>query len=389
MPPCNSVPFDISNWFSEELFVKIFPYHCASTVFTHDQKPFWNYTDFIHSIKWINSTKFKGFCLGKYPKLELAAFLANFSQEVGDSSLTIPYPWLQNKVTRAGDEYNNGSAGGGVALFEGTSAIISPHTHDTPSPYNGDINIFELSLSNLERYQMGLSENEVMSASILNLSSINQPGFGLGTGNQSLEGYCAVSDDGTLYGNNCKGDDTVKSTSELKLSTTDPRYTSLGFYTQYGGRGSIQLSYNYNYCDCSYDLFKDYRLVRYPNLITTTDRHTFLGKSNYFGFPGKNTNGNNQLPIEISNTTPSARILSWVSGLWFWMTLRSGRKISCHECMEDPYKFGITSVNIIVNNQSGCVENTWASEKIKYYIRICKILKIDFTDTIICPSTID
>jgi hypothetical protein len=388
MPRCSVVPVDITSWFTPELFTKIFPYSCASTVFTHDNKPFWDYTSLIQSIKWMNSTKFHGFCQGKYPKLELAAFLANTCQETGDPSLTLPYPWLQTKVTRTGEEYSNGSAGGATALFEGSPSIISPHSRDTPSPYNGDINIFELPLTELERYQIGLGKNEVMSASILSLISANQSGFGLGTGNPSLDGYCAVSDDGTLYGNNCKGNDIVKSTSELKLSTTDRRYSSLGFYTQYGGRGSIQLSYNYNYCDCSLDLFNDYRLARYPNLLITTDRKNFLGKSNYFGFPGKDLNGNNQLPLEISNTTPPARLLGWISGIWFWVTLRSARKISCHECMNEPYSIGITGTNLIVNNQSGCTPGTWASDKLKFYTRICKILGIDYTGTILCPASI-
>jgi len=387
MPPISKVESSITDWFTKELFVKIFPYYKASCVFTHDGEPFWTYMDLINSIKWINETKFAGFCQGKYAKLELASFLANSCQETGDSSLTLPYPWLQKKVTRNGEEYSNGSAGGLVALMEGTSAIISSHTRDTPSPYKGDIDIFELPLTSFERYQMGLQDNEVMSASLLNLASVNQPGFGLGTGNPAfLDGLCAVSDNGTLYGNNCKVDNVIP-TSELKLSTTDPKYSSLGFYTQYGGRGAIQLSYNFNYCYCSLDLFNDYRLVRYPNLIITTDRKNFLGKSKYFGFPGINRDGNNKLPLEILQTTPPARMMGWITAIHFWMTIRSGRKISCHDCMDNPYKIGITGTNLIVNNQSGCTPS-WAADKLKYYIRICKILGIEYENTIICPPGI-
>lgn len=202
----------------------------------------------------------------------------------------------------------------------------------------------------------------------------------------------AVSDDGTLYGDNPLGSEPpgfIKPSKECKLSTSDRRYAGLGLYAQYSGRGAIQLSYNFNYSWISMELFQDYRLVRYPNLITTTDRIKFNGKSEYFGFPGPNPNGNNQLPIYISNSTPPARMMAYITAICFWMRPRSNRKISCHQCMLEPTKIGITGVNLIVNNDSGCINGTWAWNKIQYYIRICKILDIDPHPTIICQPSIN
>lgn len=126
--------------------------------------------------------------------------------------------------------------------------------------------------------------------------------------------------------------------------------------------------------------------MKYPNLIITTDREKFLGKPFYFGFPGPNPGGNNKLPEFISNTTPVARIMGWLVCLWFWMDKnRSGRKISCHQAMLDPYNIGITTANAIINNQSGLIKGTWAYNKNLYYIRICKILGVNSENTIVSP----
>jgi hypothetical protein len=396
MPQSNKVPALLDVWFTLDIFEKIFPYAATSVVFAHDNKPFWNYQSFINSIKYMNGHKdkrFHNFCSDSsytINKYELAAFLANLMQETGDPSIKIPYPWLWPPASvRTGMEY--GFSGGLMAIMEGSCAAIAFHPKGTVSPIHGDLN-HEVILTKNERYMIGLSNTDIMSTSVMNLASINQPGFGLGTGGPSFQdGLTAVSDDGTLYGDNPVGNEhkgLIKPSKECILSLTDRRYAALGVYAQYGGRGGIQLSYNFNYSWVSLELFNDYRLVRYPNLITTTDRTKFNGKPEYFGFPGKNPNGNNKLPIEINSTTPPARMMSYITAICFWMLPRSGRSVSCHQCMLEPTKIGITGVNLIVNNDSGCINGTWAWNKVQYYIRICKILNIDPYCTIICPPNI-
>jgi hypothetical protein len=186
---------------------------------------------------------------------------------------------------------------------------------------------------------------------------------------------------------------------------TPPRVAPI--YIQYGGRGAIQLSYHYNYTFISIELFNDYRIVRYPNLLITTDRDTWNGFPLMFGFPGPNPDGRNKLPDYIARTTPPARILAWMLSLVFWMKPRSGRWMSCHTAMQKPFEYGITTANQIVNNQTGCAWNkpydymnkthrdtiykqlNWASKKNVYYIRICKILGFDIDTikrSIVCPS---
>lgn len=391
MPPISKVTNNIETWFTKELFEKIFPYAEASSVFTHDQKPFWDYTSFINSIKWMNShkdTRFHNFCSEN--KYELAAFLANTHQETGDPSLKIPYPWLYPPAQpKTGPEYSE--AGGLLAIMEGCSAMISPHPPNTPVPFTGDLNT-TAALSQNTRNLIGLNSTDILSVCVMNLNGINQPNFGLGTGTGGgvvfQNGLAGVSDNGTLYGDAHSESDTILPSKQCISSTTDPRYAALGPYAQYGGRGAIQLSYNFNYTSCSLELFGDYRLVRYPNLLITTDRINLNGKPYYFGFPGPNLKGNNTLPKNIADTTPPARMMAWISAICFWMLPRSGKNISCHQCMLEPSKYGITSVNMIVNNQSGCTAGTWAANKNKYYTRICNIFGIDPLPTIICPAQI-
>lgn len=348
------------DWFTEDLWIKCFPYIKCSSVWTHDNKPFWTYEDFIKSIEYMKS----GFCDSKdhlTNKLEMASFLANFHQETGDPSLETPYPYLYPKKDKKGEP-----SGGGMAIMEGAIAQI---IIDDNIPQNDIKRTVEFSVP--EQLYTGINKSSIKSI-VSSLKNINQPNFGLGIGTGSgvvLGQYKAVTDDGTLVDN------------------YDSSYICNGPYCQYGGRGAIQLSYNYNYNDCSLALFGDLRLVKYPNLIVTTDRDKFNGNSFYFGFPGPNKNGANKLPEEIINTTPPARQLAFITSLWFWKNPRSGRSISCHYCMVNWKTHGITSCNMIINNQSGCQES-WASKKIEYYRRICKIFNIEediVNKSIICP----
>lgn len=369
-------------WFTESLWVSILPYVKASVAWTHDNEPFWRYEDFMKSIDYINKTKFKGFCQSSDDltnKLEMAAFLGNFQQETGDPSIVSPYPW-GNSSDIPTKKITDGPSGGGLAIMEGSIVDIRLGQVDNKYDLKGTCK-----LSDQEKQIINTRENDI-SGIVSNLAGVNQPGFGLGSGTGGgavfQEGLYTVSDDGTIWGNDILP----------KPSTTDRHYACLGPYCQYGGRGAIQLSYNYNYTECSKDLFEDLRLVQYPNLIITTDIENFNGKPFYFGFPGKNPGGDNQLPENIRDTTPPARQLSFIVCLWFWMTLRSGKKISCHDSMVKYKTHGITSCNIIVNNQSGEDPKSWAANKIKYYTRICKIFNIQdviYEKTINFPGSVE
>jgi hypothetical protein len=394
-------PTSVDDWFTEELFFKIFPYANASIVFSHDSKPFWTYKSFMDSIKWLNTHPnpiFHNFCNDSSDslinKIEMAAFLAGTHQETGDPSLKVPYPWLwPAPPERSGPEV--GEAGGLLAIMEGCCSMVAPHPNNTPPPFKGQLN-GNVELDENTRYIIGLNDNDVLSSCVMNLEPINQLHFGLGSGTGAgvvfQPGLVGVSDNGTLYGEGSRSSNTsdnVRPLNELEKSKTNPQFACLGPYCQYGGRGAIQLSYNFNYSDCSIDLFGDYRLPRYPNLIVTTDRIKFNGFSKYFGFPGINPDGNNQLPEEIARTTPPARIMAWLVCLWFWMIPRSGRSLSCHQAMLEPKKYGITTANIIVNNDGGCRKGSWAWNKNNYYRRICKIMDIpNYEETIVCPPAI-
>jgi hypothetical protein len=325
-------------------------------------------------------------------KIEIAAFLANSQQEVGDGSLTAPYPWLYPAADlQTGPQV--GPAGGLVSLVEGLAPQTIVHDKGTSSPVKGLMSVTLDNMRPLCRKVLGFRDNDVLSCVITSVKNVYQPSFGLGTGTGGgvvfQPGLAAVSDDGTLYGDEPKSTtDVVLPTSKLISSKTDRKYACLGAYCGYGGKNIIQLSYSYNYSWCSIDLFGDYRLVKYPNLLITADRDGWNGIPEIFGFPGANEGGKNALPNNIASSTPPAQILAWTSGFWFWMTLRSGRSISCHQAMLEPKKYGITAVNLIVNNQSGLEAGTWAADKLKYYKRICNIIDIPWDKTIVSPPGI-
>lgn len=400
MPPINiNSKLFLETFLTEELWNEIFPYSKASSVFTHDNQPFWRREDFINAVKWLNGHKNKmyhNFGQGSdntlINKLEICSFLANTHQETGDPSLTVPYPWGWPKAAPKGYRYE-GPGGGCMAICEGICPIIT----FGEQAVSGVLKSSQV-LNQKEKEILGVTDS-VINSSVSILTPMAQPNFGLGAGTGSgavfQPGLVAVADDGTLYGDQPLTQDNeersiIRPTSEvIGKPINDRKYSALGAYSRYGGRGAIQLSYNYNYSECSLALFGDYRLVRFPNLIVTTDRRGHLGKSEYFGFPGPNPDGKNNLPIKIENTTPPARILAWLTCLWFWMdNRRSGRLVSCHEAMLEPFKMGITTCNMIINNDSGCSLGTWAWNKNKYYQRICKIMGISeniVTTSILCP----
>jgi len=397
MPRIHSVPLQskLTKLFPSYMWEYIFPYSKVSTVFTHDQEPFWRYKDLIEAVEWLNKHENKMYhnfgtasSDDNINKLEICAFLANFNQETG-WDLAVPYPYGYPKNNPQGELWE-GFAGGGLAIMEGATGEVY---FDIKPIFPTELVSEPLSLSDIEKKILRVPENTI-GGSVRTLSTLNQPqfGLGLGTGNGAVfsKGLVSVSDDGTLWGDEPVNEKVgrVLPATEYKQDTTNRKYAALGPYAQYGGRGAIQLSYNYNYSECSLALFGDYRLARYPNLITTTDRDTFNSNSYYFGFPGPNANGNNKLPDWIKDSTPNARVLAWLTSLWFWMdNNRSGRSMSCHECMMEPTVYGITGCNLIINNDSGCSEG-WAWKKNNYYKRICRIMGISESyclQSIVCP----
>lgn len=396
MPPCNTptTPSNIEKYINNDLFELIFPYSKVSTVYTHDNEPFWRLEDLVEAIRWLNnnSENYKNFGTDSSDHLvnvlEICAFLANFNQETG-WDLAVPYPYSYPKVNPSGEPWE-GFAGGGLGILEGGAGEV--YFGDSP-PFEAEMASKPLKLSQREKQVLKVQEDKI-GGLVRSLVQMNQPQFGLGSGTGNgavfLPGYVSVSDDGTLWGDAPVNEKVGKvyPTSQYILNLQDRRYASMGPYCQYSGRGAIQLSYNYNYSECSIALFGDYRLVKYPNLIITSDRETFNGKPYYFGFPGPNQGGNNELPEEIKRTTPSARVLAWLTSLWFWNDKnRSGRSMSCHQCMLEPQIYGITGCNLIINNDSGC-QPGWAFKKNNYYRRITRIFGIpqDITEkSIICP----
>ena len=396
--PAPAPSTSVASWFSQDLWDTIFPYADCSAVYSpKDDKPFWTRDNFIAAIDWINNHKnsqLHGFGSSSSDpyinKLEVAAFLSNMCQECGDRSLLVPYPWMSPPASPQTGPHVGFAGGGCVALIEGLAPQVIVHDKNSPCPVKGILQT-TLHMRPLCRKLLGLRENDVMSCVVTSVKTAFQPNFGLGAGTGAgvvfQPGLVAVSDDGTLYGDEPSSKiDNIVPTSKLVKSTTDRKYACLGTYCGYSGRGAIQLSYSFGYSWCSMDLFGDYRLVRYPNLLITADRDTWNGVPETFGFPGLNEGGKNKLPADIASSTPSAQIMAWVSCLWFWMTLRSGRPISCHTAMLSPKTNGLTAVNLIVNNQSGLEKGSWAADKIEYYKRTCNIMGIPWEGTIVVPQ---
>ncbi len=393
--PSGSVK-SVREWFTQDMWDMIVPYADLSAVYCPtDKKPMYSREAFFEAIDWMNAhpnKMFHGFgtsgseLINKY---EIAAFLANFSQECGSPDLKSPFPYLWPKADPQTAPYV-GMAGGGVALIEGVAPMMVAHKKGTACPVQGQMMYTMDNPRPMVKKVLGLRDDDVLTSVVQSLAGANQPGFGLGTGNVAFteKGLAAVSDDGTVYGDvDSSIKDTVVPASKWVRSTTDRKYACLGMYCQYSGKHSTQLSYWFNYSACSVDLFGDYRLVRYPNLLVTVDRENWNGFPATFGFAGPNTGGKNRLPTEIDRTTPNARITGFLSTFWFWMGPRSGRPISCHEAMLKPEKYGITSVCLIVNNESG-LNGGWASQKLDYYKRICAILNIPVGNTIVSPPGI-
>lgn len=219
--------------------------------------------------------------------------------------------------------------------------------------------------------------------------------------------FACVSSDGTMWQGNPS---TIKNTNpdtknlftfktftekdKNSCADNDPSCRCLpgDMSCEYVGRGPTQLTGNSNYSDCSMSFFGDLRLIRWPNLITTTDRSNPYNQDSFFlkncegdgntcksilGFPGSGP------PDIILNTTPPARTLIWATTLWFWMNqYRSGfNGISCHDSMMNPDTMGIACVTQIVN-ATAC--SGQGDTKGDYYRAICKVLGV-IPDENVCP----
>ncbi|MCH9716847.1 MAG: hypothetical protein K0U52_07145 [Gammaproteobacteria bacterium] len=492
----------VQSWFTQDVFDTIFPYAVASTIWTHDSKPFWTYEDLIAAISWLNqhpNAEYHGFASSNGDHsinvLELAAFLANAQQEVGANELTVPgacsssgsscaaykgpcdvvgdscegpcgqvctdfgtwkgcackddaapVKWEGNDAYCPGFAPGPGpagdAAGGLVQLYEG--ALSGPNF-----PVNGKCpsgSPFKLSAAAAK--EAGC--DTICNGWILDptKAGFDQPSFGLGGGSEpftfagctaTYPKSCKTNDDcggsntckddvcynatgavipgavspgracasgsGMLYGSDSKATQNVDvawnqltpltgsqlQTCPLHQAGAHCRCPSDQLSCQYGGRGAIQLSYDFNYNDCSLALFGDYRLALWPNLISATDRddptnYPYLCNAGNqdmctksFGLPG--------LPQDIKQSTPSARQMAWLTCLWFWMSRdRSGFNYSCHDAMQEPSTLGITCVNSIINGQYGCTAGQWAAEKNEYFKRVCKILGVGWQGNIVCPQ---
>lgn len=384
----------LRDWFSADHWDMILPYADLSAVWCpSDKKPMFSYESFMDAVDWMNkhpNEQFHGFGTSSpdpfVNKHEVAGFLASATQECGDSSLSAPYPWTSPRPVLKAEVWEGKAGGGLISILEGVYPRVINHPKGDP-PKGLLVHTIDR-LRPVPQKVLRIRDDESLSIVIDSLAGANQPGFGLPNSGAVVNqpGLCAVSQDGTLYGDQpASSKDVVVPTKELKYSLTDPRYSCSQTFCQYGGRNMKMLSYNYNLTWCSMDLFGDYRLVRYPNLLITLDRKTFNGHPKTFGFPGPKLDGANQLPNDIHETTPNVRVLGPVTSLWFWMKATSGRKLTCHECMMQPSKYGVSSAFRVINNQDGLTPGTWAADKMEYYKRICRILGIDCSKTIVNP----
>ena len=222
----------LTDWFTQDIFDTIFPYADCSALYCSDDKPFYTYQDFIAGIEWLDAHKnesFHGFCQSdnlKNSKLEMAAFLANAQQEVGDPSLLAPYPWLPTTATATTTKLvGAGKAGGLLSVVEGLSPSVVVHAKGTPNPFKKQaiLSTTRTSLRPVAQKLIGLDNDSVISCCVLADTSF-QKQFGLakgqGAGVVFQPGLCAVDDNGNLYGDESKSTnaaDTVLPVSSIPL----------------------------------------------------------------------------------------------------------------------------------------------------------------------------
>ena len=420
-------------WFTSNLFNKLAPYAEISSVFAEDGMPLYTHADLLKAVDYMNTLPnpdYHGFGTSgteEQNKRELAAFFANAAEEIGmnaDGPVCAPSPvqtqtrpgFRSRLKTRAACErvvsppapgaFGSCTAAteGALPAFSGTAeAQCSNGAAALPLPEvtNGCTGLCLDMVGFTPNPNRGLFPNKDV-----NGFSPSDGGciFNYGGTDVGFGKYACVSSSGKLWvgsqstaKENITNKDTAKffefteatpaSLNACGADDPDCRCLANDFSCQYVGRGPTQLTGTPNYTDCSLALYGDYRLVQWPNLITTVDRNSDGRNSLYyqkcvasgrsakecsslFTFPGS-------VPPEILSSTHDARVLLWLTTLFFWMDkYRSGYNgLSCHDAiLDDDIGFSCVA-NIINNNGCGCDgSNQFNSKKLRYYPGLCAIL---------------
>ena len=426
----NAPPTKLTQWFTPELFDSLMPYSGISAIYADDGQPFYTHEAFMSAIDFMNNHENKdyhGFGTSgsdEQNKLELAAFFANIAEEIGTGAITFP---------NCGDTPTNlpaavipGALGGGVATIEGAlpafdqqsgsagcaspSMPIKNTTGATKITGCDTLCVTGAGYTPLESRSLNpspTSTNLNSGGCVFNALLDKKTGLPINSG---FSNYACVSSSGQLWQGNPSSvqalitnsktkhlfDDiktaTYKSLTECASDDPTCRCMTWDYACQYPGRGPTQLTGNINYTDCSLGLFKDIRLVKWPNLMTATNResepaNTYIDMcskttkpsekcKSLFTFPGAI-----KLPQEIIDDTPPARVLTWLSTLYFWMDKnRSQASISCHDAVLDP-TLGFSCATDIING-NGC-----KAAKLDYYPGICAVIGVAPGD--ICGVTPD
>ena len=434
-------PTSLRSWFTQEKFDQITPSIGISSIYADDGKPVYTYTDFMTAVDNMNKLKYKDYHnfgtdskVMDQNKREIAAFFANAAEEIGTGISTPPLnckaaPSIHNKTKRKtsanraakslnlSEDIKDGALGSCIATTEGALPVFYGNNTDTCS--SGETTIQNtateqqtgcqtLCLTNVSlttNADRGLSPT----ATDVHLQGCDINLDGLDSGKAA---YACVASNGQLWQGNPSildkliinpetkdlflGDNIKVATRDSLLACPldDPSCRCLpnDFGCQYVGRGPTQLTGNVNYTDCSLALFDDIRLVKWPNLITATNRET-SPSNEYIKMCVTKKLGTLQecqssfafsssLPLIIKTTTPPARVLLWMTAIFFWMDKhRSVAQISSHDAMLDDELGFSCAANII--NGNGC----YKAPKITYYPEICNILEV--TPGKICKSIND
>jgi predicted chitinase len=114
---------------------------------------------------------------------------------------------------------------------------------------------------------------------------------------------------------------------------------------QYWGRGPLQLSWNYNYCEAGIALGLDLRAD--PDLVARDPE------------------------------------VAWAVALWFWMTQNGAGSMTMHSAMVDGHGFGQTIQTI--NGALECPSSPQATARVNYYTSYCGVLGVDPGSNLYCP----